>query len=80
MADSVPEVFYIVDGNLTHTYYVSPAYETVWGRSYRRVYTSILTPGRRPSTRRTASERGRQRCKPSVAKTRAEEKIPGHTA
>ena len=38
MADSIPEVFYIVDGNLTHTYYVSPAYETVWGRSCESLY------------------------------------------
>ncbi|HXH87250.1 MAG TPA: PAS domain S-box protein [Gaiellaceae bacterium] len=33
LVTTIPEVFFIADANLGGTIYVSPAYETIWGRS-----------------------------------------------
>ncbi len=38
LADNIQEVFFINGGDLTQMLYISPAYETVWGRSCESVY------------------------------------------
>ena len=41
LAGNIPEVFWIVDAALKQLKYVSPAFETVWGRSPDRVYADL---------------------------------------
>jgi PAS domain S-box-containing protein len=38
LAENIREVFFVVDVGLTETLYISPAYETIWGRSCQSVY------------------------------------------
>jgi PAS domain S-box-containing protein len=38
LAETINEVFWMTDPELTVTYYVSPAYERVWGRTCRSLY------------------------------------------
>jgi PAS domain S-box-containing protein len=38
LADNIPEVFWIADAETGQAIYVSPAYETVWGRSVQSFY------------------------------------------
>ena len=38
MAESVQEVFWLADAGLHRMIYVSPAYESIWGRSCRELY------------------------------------------
>jgi len=40
LADTIDEVFWINDAQMSRVYYVSPAYERVWGRSCARLYES----------------------------------------
>ena len=40
MADSIREVFWLTDSAKTQMLYVSPAYETIWGRSCESLYAS----------------------------------------
>lgn len=38
LAESISEVFFIKDARTRHTLYISPAYETIWGRSCQSFY------------------------------------------
>lgn len=38
IAENIREVFWVSDPTYSHLYYVSPAYEEVWGRSLEEVY------------------------------------------
>jgi PAS domain S-box-containing protein len=38
MAENVQEVFWLADANLTRMLYVSPAFETIWGRPCQSLY------------------------------------------
>ena len=38
IAENIREAFYIADGNLRQILYVSPAYETIWGRSRESLF------------------------------------------
>jgi PAS domain S-box-containing protein len=38
LAENIDEVFWLVDPDLTHLYYLSPAYKKVWGRSADELY------------------------------------------
>lgn len=38
VAESIREVFYLMDAELTETIYINPAYETVWGRTCESLY------------------------------------------
>jgi PAS domain S-box-containing protein len=38
ITDSIRDVFFITNFDSTHMYYVSPAYETIWGRSCASLY------------------------------------------
>ncbi|MDP3171461.1 MAG: PAS domain S-box protein [Polaromonas sp.] len=40
---NIDEVFYSFDAKTTRVHYVSPAYETVWGRSCQSLYDDMLT-------------------------------------
>lgn len=40
LAENIHEVFWISDAAKRHVYYVSPAYETIWGRSCASLYAS----------------------------------------
>ncbi|MDZ7842840.1 MAG: GAF domain-containing protein [Gammaproteobacteria bacterium] len=40
LTDHIHEVFFLVDPELTHTEYVSPAYEEIWRRSVDDLYTN----------------------------------------
>ncbi len=58
LASHVQEVFYSFDAETLRVYYVSPAYETVWGRSCESLYADTGTlrasvhPDDRPKTRK----------------------------
>ncbi len=43
MAESINEVFWMTDPDVTQTLYVSPAYERVWGRTCRSLYERPLS-------------------------------------
>ena len=43
LAESIHEVFWIVSPDCSKLYYVSPAYEEVWGRTVESVYTNCLS-------------------------------------
>jgi len=43
LAENIQEVFWISDAAKRQVFYVSPAYETIWGRSCESLYDSILT-------------------------------------
>ena len=38
LADNIKEVFFVMDAQYRETLYISPAYETIWGRSCRSLY------------------------------------------
>jgi len=38
LADNIKEVFFVMDAQYQETLYISPAYETIWGRSCRSLY------------------------------------------
>ncbi|HEY6948306.1 MAG TPA: ATP-binding protein, partial [Gemmatimonadales bacterium] len=40
LAETIDEVFWIADPNSNRVLYVSPAFETIWGRSCRSLYTA----------------------------------------
>ncbi len=42
LAENIREVFWIIDPTIPRTLYVSPAYETVWGRSCEALYENPL--------------------------------------
>jgi two-component system cell cycle sensor histidine kinase/response regulator CckA len=43
LAETIQQVFWMCDVTLTEIYYVSPAYETIWGRSCASLYASPRT-------------------------------------
>ncbi len=43
LAENIQEVFWISDAAKRQVFYISPAYEAVWGRSCESLYSSILT-------------------------------------
>ena len=46
IAENLSEVFWITNADKTKVEYVSPAYETVWGRTVEEVYDRpIVVPG-----------------------------------
>lgn len=57
LVTNIDEVFYSFDAKTTHVHYVSPAYETVWGRTCQSLYDDTQTiresvhPDDRPTTR-----------------------------
>ena len=38
MTDTISEVFWMADSTITKIFYVSPAYERVWGRATAELY------------------------------------------
>jgi PAS domain S-box-containing protein len=40
LAENIAEVFWLTDARKTEIFYVSPSYETVWGRSRETLYTN----------------------------------------
>ncbi|HEV3301942.1 MAG TPA: PAS domain-containing protein [Planctomycetaceae bacterium] len=63
MAESINEVFWMTDPDVTEVLYVSPAYERVWGRTCRSLYENprsfldAVHPDDRERVRATAFER-----------------------
>jgi PAS domain S-box-containing protein len=43
LAENVREVFFLVDVQMTHMFYVNPAYESIWGRSCASLYTDPMS-------------------------------------
>ena len=43
LAENIQEVFWISDATKRQVFYVSPAYETIWGRSCESLYASLQT-------------------------------------
>ena len=43
LAEHIHEVFWLTSADQTHMYYVSPAYETIWGRSCASLYERPLS-------------------------------------
>jgi PAS domain S-box-containing protein len=56
LAENISEVFWITNANLSEMFYVSPAYEKVWGRSCQSLYKQpmafldTICPEDRPAT------------------------------
>ncbi len=40
LAENICEVFFLVDASVTKMFYVSPSYETIWGRSVESLYAN----------------------------------------
>ncbi|MBW3534750.1 MAG: PAS domain S-box protein [Gemmatimonadetes bacterium] len=59
IAEAIEQVFFLTDPHLTEMLYVSPAYETVWGRSRESVYADPRSWLERvhPADRERVSER-----------------------
>jgi two-component system cell cycle sensor histidine kinase/response regulator CckA len=63
LAEHIQEVFWLCDPALTEIYYISPAYEAVWGRTCRSLYDDpksfleAVHPHDRASTATVVSER-----------------------
>ncbi len=43
IAENIEEVFYVIDPACSKLFYVSPAYEKLWGRSCASLYESPLS-------------------------------------
>ena len=61
LAETIQEVFWITDARKTQLLYVSPAYETVWGRTLRQRLRVAGELARRHPSRRSRAHRRRRR-------------------
>lgn len=45
LAENIREVFYLIDSKMTRMFYISPAYEEIWGRTRDSVYANATSWG-----------------------------------
>lgn len=45
LVESIREVFYLIDAKMTQMFYISPAYEEIWGRTRESVYADPTSWG-----------------------------------